>query len=92
MNITESDDAVAFDNMLRLIDRSGRKPKTCPACGSSVLATLIPWDFPFTEAVRRAQDACRAAYQRRTPNAGPAPAWRCLDCGVENPIDPARED
>jgi len=78
--------------MLRLIDRVGRKPRACPACGSSVLATLEPWDFPFTEAVRRAQDQCRAAYQREQPGPGPSPAWRCLDCGAEIPIDPARED
>jgi hypothetical protein len=72
---------VCFDNMLRLIDRAGRKPNTCPACGSSVRATLLPWDFPFTEAVRRAQDDCRAAYQRKHPLLGPTPAWRCLDFG-----------
>ena len=92
MDANESDEAICFDNMLRLIDRAGRKPKNCPDCGSNVLATLLPWDFPFTEAVRRAQDECRAAYQRKHPMPGPTPAWRCLDCGEEIPIDPARAD
>lgn len=87
-----NDEAVCFDNMLRLIDRSGRKPKACPACGSSVLATLLPWDFPFTEAVRRAQDACRAAYQRAPPSTGSAPAWRCLDCGAQIAPDLGRKE
>lgn len=85
-------EAIRFNNMLRLIDRSGSKPNACPTCGSSVLATLIPWDFPFTEAVRRAQDECRAAYLPAPPSTGSTPAWRCLDCGEEIPIDPARED
>jgi hypothetical protein len=72
---------VCFDNMLRLIDRAGHNTKACPLCGSGVLATLLPWDFPFTEAVRRAQDDCRAAYQRKHALPGPTPAWRCLDYG-----------
>lgn len=88
---TGEGEAAVFDNMLRLIDRVGHKPKACPACGSSVLATLLPWDFPFTEAVRRAQDECRAAYQRKHPPPGPTPAWRCLDCGEGVPVEPRRE-
>ena len=88
----EADGVPCFNSMLRLIDRCGRNPRSCPACGSSVLATLLPWDFPFIEAVRRAQDQCRAAYQRKHSPPGPTPAWRCLDCVEEIPIDPTRED
>ena len=82
-NFEEPGDEVRFHAMLNLIDRLSGRPKSCPECRSAVLATLIPIDYPFTDEVRRAQDACRAAYASVEPGTKDAPVWRCLDCGAE---------